>query len=226
MAIIYSILILLTINTVDLSAKPNSNTNFIKTKIEDFMIKARKFDLSSTKSVRNIVSNKTSSCVDPDVSILEDKRIEMMKILYDGFSILDHPAVLKMLDNVKIHNFLPQTDSESLEYGSKSCNESLLKILHDHERGLCPWHYKVEYRNDRYPMTRMQAKCNCNGCYFVNNRTISEGNDFNCRKIKKLMPVLVRGDCFNGVYNWNMMFEHVSVACMCMKDIIIDIDKP
>ena len=222
MIIIYIVFLTIIVN---LSAKQTSNNVFIKNKIENFMIKARKFDLSSTKSVKSNMNN-TSSCVDPDVSILEDKRIEMMKLLYDGFSILDHPAVLKMLDNVKIENFLTQTDPESLEYGSKNCNESLLKILHDHERGLCPWHYKVEYRSDRYPMKRMQARCNCDVCYFVNNRTISEGNDFHCRQINKLMPVLIRGDCFNGFYNWNIKFEHVSVACMCMKDIVIDIDRP
>jgi hypothetical protein len=198
-----------------------TNNSLIKKKIENFMIKAIKFSINMTKS-RN--KNSNSTCIDPDQAVIERKKIEMMKIFYDGFSILDYPAVSKVLDNLKL-NYLNGTDADSLEYGSKECNQSSLKFLYDHQRSLCPWYYKVDYRNDRYPRTRMQAICNCFNCYYLKNKENDE-DQFNCRQIQKLMPVLVRGDCIKGVYNWAVMFEYVSIACMCMKDnVLIDIDS-
>ena len=202
----------------------NKNNVFIKNNIENFMIKARKY--GNTVAGMNMINNSKSnaSCVDPEQIILENKSLDMMKIFYDGFNILDYPPVSRVLDNYKVLPHATDNEHDSLEYGAKQCNESSLKILHDHERGLCPWHYKVEYRSDRYPIMRMQAKCNCGSCFFFNSNKTNEGNEFNCRQIRKLMPTLVRGNCVNGVYNWNIMFEHVSIACMCMKELSIDID--
>ena len=213
-----------------LSADPSSvhskaNSIFIKNKIENFMIKARRFGLSSMSRASGKIKNNVTFCKDPDLSFIEERRVDMMRLFYDGFSILDHAAVIKILENFTIGSDQASDTVDSLEYGAKQCNESSLKILHDHERGLCPWHYKIEYRNDRYPMTRLQAKCNCNnGCYFLNNKINSDGKDFDCHPIRKLMPILVRGDCADGVFNWNIMFENVAIACMCMKNDV-DIDK-
>lgn len=206
--------------------------NLIKAKIANFMVKARLLSyrnesvLSNDKNQTNTTRN---NCIDPDYAIIEAKKYDFYRKLYDGFGILDQAAVKKVIKslviplNASINNnngkLISSVLDEDFIYGSKECNEKIVKSFKENEKTLCPWHYKIQYRTNRYPRTRMQAKCNCIDCYYVKNHTAFGDQDkYQCREIRKLMPVVIRDQCVNGVYEWKSMFEYVSVGCMCTRN--------
>jgi hypothetical protein len=99
-------------------------------------------------------------------------------------------------------------------YGNPSClifNRTLQREL-----SLCPWHYKLIYRIDRYPHFQTQARCNCMNCSNLNTKAADF--TFQCKPLIKLQPALVRAKLVDGLYVWKPALEQVAVACACMRN--------
>lgn len=78
---------------------------------------------------------------------------------------------------------------------------------------MCPHHFVVEVREDRYPFNRTRAVCNCEKCLVLPETDFIE---YGCLPIMLLQPVLVRGECkSNGFYEWTPKYESVPIACKC-----------
>jgi hypothetical protein len=78
---------------------------------------------------------------------------------------------------------------------------------------LCPHHFVVELREDRYPFNRTRAVCNCENCLGLPD---SGFITYGCLPTMIPQPVLVRGKCMsNGFYEWTPKYELVAIGCKC-----------
>lgn len=99
-------------------------------------------------------------------------------------------------------------------HGSLECSLNIMNTIDKHTP-LCPWHYSIIQRHDRYPFKRMTAFCNCKSTCLLNS-TAKSINNYKCVPIKLSMPVLIRGKCHNGFYKWNNAIEDVPSSCACV----------
>lgn len=157
-----------------------------------------------------------TECQDPPIDVLKEKRFKLQNLFNEGIRVLDIPVLNRLIKNITIQSDV-NTD-EALIYGNKECNITEFKEQHD--RGLCPWHYVTVYRDNRFPKLQTMAKCNCKDCQILEQ--LDDDIKYSCKPYKTLSPVLVRGDCKDGVFEWKPMFEYVSTACLCLRD---DTDK-
>ncbi len=82
------------------------------------------------------------------------------------------------------------------------------------QASLCPWKYVIKQRFDRYPLLRTEVKCTCDKCTTYISKKFPE-NMYGCMPVLKPFPVLLRGECHDGFYNWTPTTEEVNVACVC-----------
>jgi len=80
---------------------------------------------------------------------------------------------------------------------------------------ICPWHWILTERKDKYPFKRPYAVCNCQNCqaktvYDSNMNKIS-----NCQNVFNLMPVLTRDYVSNNIEKWTFSLEEVPTSCVC-----------
>lgn len=163
--------------------------------------------------------SRSETCVDPTDAIKKKHLVKLKYLFNDGSRLLDLPAIRKIFRNITIANETLDL-TESLAYGDTLCN---LKMTSESmTRGLCPWHYVAKYRLNRYPRLQLYAKCNCNNCHHMPNKT-QDDFSFGCRPIIKLSPALVRGECINGTYDWKPILEYTSIGCICARN---DRNKP
>ena len=77
---------------------------------------------------------------------------------------------------------------------------------------MCPHHFVVEVREDRYPFKRTKASCNCERCLGLSDLDFK----YSCLPTYYLEPVLVKGECMsNGFFKWTAKYELVANGCKC-----------
>lgn len=80
---------------------------------------------------------------------------------------------------------------------------------------VCPWHWEVLQRQDRYPFKLPVAKCNCDKCQA---KTIYDSDEYKlsaCRQEISFQPALYRTHHVNKTEKWSFAFEAVPLACVC-----------
>ena len=162
--------------------------------------------------------SKSLNCKDPS----ESKLIQMLtQLYYEHFEVND--MILKMHYSLKNHNqsrglptlntlfsFKSKESKIITSYGSAECDIAKLSTHFD-QVPMCPWHYNLIERNDRYPFKRTTAVCNCKSKCLANS-----SNKYKCVPIKLPMPVMTRSKCHNGYFEWINSMEEVTSSCACV----------
>ncbi|XP_006824800.1 uncharacterized protein LOC102809080, partial [Saccoglossus kowalevskii] len=83
-------------------------------------------------------------------------------------------------------------------------------------RSLCPWTYTIDSDPDRFPKVMAVASCRCKDCIDASVRGgLSVVNT--CETVTYLVRVLKRTGCRDGFYQYKFAWEHVPVACVCVR---------
>ena len=163
-------------------------------------------------------SKKFTRCTDPTQEQLASMQVgfnnqyQFNGIL--GIKKLKNNIYKNNVDNVEV------IKRQFLNYESHVCDVKL-NVTKLNELAICPYHFKIIDRSDRYPHLRTQAICNCANC------TRNPANDdviYKCMPITILMPALIRDKyaCIDGIYLWKPILEYVSIACECKKRSLSD----
>jgi hypothetical protein len=168
--------------------------------------------LSSTSNKSE--NESTHQCIDPTTEQLGELMFNYEKKFDGSFNLLDVEAVQKSLSRnlVILDSYLKIETLNEHKCVKNVKNENNYK-------GLCSWHNRFSYREDRYPHLLMSAVCNCRECDSI-TRNINDF-EFSCQPLKKLYPALIRtGKCSlnSNIYEWKPALEYVQIACMCMRN--------
>jgi hypothetical protein len=156
-----------------------------------------------------------SECENPTNKELAKKLLDFEESISIGIQLSPTQNVLSSLGHLIVDDI---HFNDTIYYGSKNCHSKT--HIEDFQQGICPWHYHVTYRDDRYPLLQMNAKCNCDKCDYIEIKDDDAFLEYKCRPLKKLKTVLIRGKCFNGKYEWIPALEYTSEACICMSQYI------
>ena len=114
---------------------------------------------------------------------------------------------LNMQDNINVRRIYMAGDTRCGIDRSKSYrNDSMLS-----EISACPWHYMLNYDENRVPKFISEAVCNCKG---PTPCLTGEGGS-SCRPLKYYIRVLRRAGCSNGVYQYREVTEAINIGCTC-----------
>lgn len=157
-----------------------------------------------------------NECTNPD----EDKLHEIILNHSEFFikqEFFDSPEFFSKYRDIPRFRNLSDNSLVNYTIGEKDC--IFRNRTQPNEIGVCPWHYKIHYRENRYPYYRKEAICNCQHCHNV-MRVINDTERL-CRPIKKNFPILYRGNpvqvsSSKCEYEMKLAFEEVTVACECM----------
>ena len=92
----------------------------------------------------------------------------------------------------------------------RSCRRVRWRSEKIQTKTICPWHYVIDYSDEREPQTLYQARCNCHKCRGKGNRKNL------CHEVKIFIPVLRYDSMRKRMYP---SAEEMSVACVCQKRI-------
>lgn len=168
----------------------------------------------STRECNKLGFQVQSSCEDPTNEELAKKLLDFEESLSMGMQLSPIPNVLSSLGHLIVDD---NHYNETIYYGSKNCR--LTTHIEDFQQGICPWHYHVTYRENKYPQLQMNAKCNCDKCDYIEIKD-DDILEYKCRPLRNLKGVLIRGKCLNGKYDWYPALEYTSEACLCMSQYI------
>ena len=70
--------------------------------------------------------------------------------------------------------------------------------------------HHVRFRQNRFPKLVVESKC----------KTIKKIGEYECGEVQTYKLALERGDCSNGVYDWNIGIEKIPSNCICIKNKI------
>ena len=158
--------------------------------------------------------NSMTQCTDPTTEQLGELMFKFEKKFDGSLNLLDVEAVQKSLrKNLIILDSYIKIETLNEQKCVKSTNSN-----ENNKGGLCSWHNRFSYREDRYPHLLMSAVCNCRECDSI-TRNINDF-EFSCQPLKKLYPALIRGKCSLNTYifEWKPALEYVQIACMCMRN--------
>ena len=107
-------------------------------------------------------------------------------------------------------------DNLLVKLGSTECSlENVALESVNRSSTICPWHWEIHQRQDRYPFKIPVAKCNCESCQA---KTIYDSDGYRlsaCRHEISFQPVLYRTHHVNKTEKWSFAFEAVPIACVC-----------
>lgn len=103
-----------------------------------------------------------------------------------------------------------------IRLGSTSCDLETLSIdMINNSVSICPWHWLIDTREDRYPFKRPLAKCNCNNCQAKTIYDSEIQRLSSCKAVNSIMPVLIRSSVVNDTEKWFFNLEEVPTSCVC-----------
>jgi hypothetical protein len=174
-----------------------------------------------TKDFLNSIMIKKSNnqkCSDPTPSVMMANLVKIQYILKDLSGMLDIAYVQDVFKKY-INNHVPITKN-SFVFGSKRCNDNLANLTQINEMTTCPWHTRIEIRENRYPHMVSHARCNCLNCMHL--KVLKDDVKYRCQELYRLSPALIRdehcdGDERVGVYEWKPILEKIAVSCVCSR---------
>ncbi|XP_069139205.1 titin-like [Argopecten irradians] len=78
---------------------------------------------------------------------------------------------------------------------------------------LCPTYQVLDRDERRTPSNILQTRCRCDRCNMRKKRRYQ----YKCTPVFRYIPVLMQTGCTNGVYDYMVAEEKVSVACVCTE---------
>ncbi|XP_046556543.1 interleukin 17-like protein [Haliotis rubra] len=81
-----------------------------------------------------------------------------------------------------------------------------------HEGKVCPFHYVLNYDENRIPNTVVETECNCVECLRPDN---GPSNLMDCLPIIYYTKVFRRTGCVEGVYRYAAIWEPLKIGCQC-----------
>lgn len=130
--------------------------------------------------------------------------------------------------NIKILE-APKNDHKGMykhleKHGPDQCDlNTVARAQYDTYVSVCPWHWLITERFDRYPFKLPIAKCNCHRCQA---RTLFDSDRYkmsSCVNNFALKPVLFReydlADTSDQEEVWIFSLEEVPVSCSCSVNL-------
>ena len=100
--------------------------------------------------------------------------------------------------------------------GSDVCNlEIIAGNLLNSPVPICPWHWVITKREDRFPFQRSMVKCNCQKCQAKTIFDSEKTQVSRCSPSYTLMPVLLRESVVDKNEIWGFYLEEVATSCVC-----------
>lgn len=149
--------------------------------------------------------------------------IKIMAEKIDELSLSSIPEIQDKL-NEKIIKYNPNSGSVVRKYGTESCE--LLSLLRSDDTSnknkeyksvqVCPWHYVLSTREDRYPYMRVNAVCNCKNCLAKTVFDLDAKKFSTCQQQFTLMPSLIKEQASpTDEPKWVFAMEEVATSCTC-----------
>jgi hypothetical protein len=179
---------------------------------EEALLKVEKYE--ECKKHRGIVDDMTGSKCRYGESSMQKSFRDLEYMFSDIKGMLDIPEYKYLFADLPLLKYR-EVNGAFTTHGSKYCGD-IFNRTEQHESNLCPWHYVLTYRFDRYPHFQTQVRCNCIRCPFVNSNRYEDFH-YECKPIIKTQPAMIRDGCVNDTYVWRPALEEVSVACACMR---------
>lgn len=160
-------------------------------------------------------------CEDPSSSVLHNAYLRINTLFRESDALIQLPVIEEMFKNLTVSM---RDINESLlpHFGNDKCADNNKNFSVDSESSLCPWHTKIEIRNDRYPYSVTRIKCNCKSCFknfpLIESAYIGYDEKFHCKEQMSLKPALMRTNkCTNGYYEWIPVLESLPTHCICVS---------
>ncbi|XP_071092835.1 uncharacterized protein [Haliotis cracherodii] len=81
-----------------------------------------------------------------------------------------------------------------------------------HGGRVCPFHYVLNYDENRRPDTLVETQCNCGECLRPDN---GPSNLMDCQPMIYYTKVFRRTACVEGVYRYDPIWEPLNIGCQC-----------
>ncbi|XP_033757359.1 uncharacterized protein LOC117339752 [Pecten maximus] len=78
---------------------------------------------------------------------------------------------------------------------------------------LCPTYQSLDRDERRTPSDILQTRCRCDRCAMRRRRRYQ----YRCTPVFRYIPVLMRVGCTDGIYDYMVAEEKVSVSCVCTE---------
>ncbi|OWF44551.1 uncharacterized protein LOC110458227 [Mizuhopecten yessoensis] len=78
---------------------------------------------------------------------------------------------------------------------------------------LCPTYQELDRDERRTPSDILQNRCRCERCAMRRRRH----HKYICESVYRYIPVIMRVGCTNGIYDYMIAEQKVSVACVCKE---------
>lgn len=153
------------------------------------------------------------SCQDPDDEFLS-KLLSNFTIAYIKYeqNRLKDPNKISTLDS---ESQTIQTKASNFLVDNSDCNLFSRNASIINQASLCPWRFKQIFRKAMFPKEMNQIQCTCDSCMVIGNAKIYR-HALSCQPVLKKRHALHRtNECINGIYKWDIIVEHVGVACVC-----------
>ena len=103
-----------------------------------------------------------------------------------------------------------------MKIGSQDCSLERLAVSKSKTLvTICPWHWVLVDRDDKFPFKRANAKCNCQNCQAKTIFDSLSEQKSNCQNEFVLMPVLLRESFIDNLEKWSFHLEEVPMSCVC-----------
>lgn len=115
----------------------------------------------------------------------------------------------------KIVKYLPDSTRVVRKYGFEAC-ELKNPNVNSRKAQICPWHYELSIRDDRYPFMRLNAVCNCKNCLAKTVFDLDAKKFSLCQQQFTLMPSLIKEKTNQDLEpKWRFAMEEVATSCTC-----------
>ena len=163
------------------------------------------------------ISYRKIDCVNPPETQLK----ELYAKAYEQYTTQQIAIRYAVFQDGEIYKHLASSSVRSKVYhhsGHRLCDLNKQTKWDMNYSPMCPHHFVVEVREDRYPFNRTRAVCNCENCLGLPD---SGFITYGCLPIMLPQPVLVREECkSNGFYEWTPKYELVAYGCKCDSPLV------
>ncbi len=122
----------------------------------------------------------------------------------------------QQIESLSILEIPTQNNVTFDKFGTKKCNlELLAQISLDKRVSVCPWHWVIINREERYPFELPIAECSCVKCQARTLYDTERVRKSSCKQNYSLKPVLFREFSVDGQEVWMFSLEKVPVSCSC-----------
>lgn len=154
-----------------------------------------------------VAMNSMSNCQNPSTQYLDHKLakayLNLIKLEREFLATQDSQSVYPSAYE-EFYQMDQLTDYDNHE--SIVCHKTKMTRIHIRERSVCDFRYVSKYRQHKYPFYVLDVVCSCEKC----------AQEKSCAPIGTKQPLLIRGECINGTYEFNHSYEIIAQSCSCL----------